>query len=167
MVLLRFTKLLAKLFAGKKKQTIRKPRKIIRQDGVPPIVVGTRLDIYALMEVGTARVTKITEATPVGFIEDEEAIKDGFNNKEECIETLRQMHNCDSWQEFDIIEFETDWIPFYVIDQQTLSQLQHLARERDLVLTEKNIPGIYKKNQELQEILAKIKSLEITRIKEK
>jgi len=85
LVKINFSTLLSKLFACKKKQTIRKPRKIIRKDGTPPIIVGTQLQVYASIKVGTATVTKITRDVPLGFISRDQAIKDGFESNDECI----------------------------------------------------------------------------------
>lgn len=101
MVLMRFTRLLDKLRSRYKKQTIRKPRK-------NPIKVGNTLQIYTLELLGEAKVTKIVSKRLID-ITLEDAIRDGFSNRIDCIMEIMKMHNCLEDEEFDIISYEPEW----------------------------------------------------------
>lgn len=111
MPLLGFTKLKEKLLDGSKTQTIRKPRK-------HPLKVGDKLFIYWKLrtkeceKLGEAVITKI-ERKPILTITEEEAVKDGFEQRgystarNELLTAFARMHpNIGISSEFDVITFE-------------------------------------------------------------
>jgi len=84
------------------------------------------------------------------------------------LKLIKELHggNIFEWMNFDIIEYKPDWQPFFVISNQTLLLLQQLSTERKLILEEKDIPALINKNEQLKDILRKIKSLELTALEE-
>ena len=111
MPLLGFTKLLHKLVAGSKTQTIRKPRK-------HPIKVGDRLFIYwklrtkECQKLGEGIVTDIVRK-PIIQITEEEALRDGFEAigystaRNELLRAFAGMYpNLGLGTDFDIITWK-------------------------------------------------------------
>lgn len=105
MPLLGFTKLKDKLLDGTKTQTIRKPRK-------HPIKIGDKLFVYWKLrtkeceKLGEAIVTKIVRKQ-LDDINNEDAIKDGFEDIVDFQDIFTRMHPKAYWEtEFDIITFK-------------------------------------------------------------
>ena len=114
MPLLGFTKLKEKLLDDSKTQTIRKPRK-------NPIKVGDKLFIYWKLrtkeceKLGEAIVTKM-EHKSIYELTEEDAIKDGFENRGGLIQWLMENYyylnplvppkERDQAFKFDVITFE-------------------------------------------------------------
>jgi len=103
MPLLRFTKLTDKVRNHTKTQTIRKPRKraLEKYD---------TLHVYVMEKLGTATVLSVKRKR-LKDITLEDAQKDGFESIQECQTCIMDMHKCSLEEEFDIIEFGSNWHP--------------------------------------------------------
>lgn len=106
MVLLRFTKILEKLFDHSKKTTIRLHTKHREKY---PIKEGERLYAYALFKIGEADITKI-ETKRLSEMTDEDAKRDGFKDYLELKTALTGMHEkAPRDAEWDLITFKPEW----------------------------------------------------------
>lgn len=126
MPLLGFTKLKDKLLDGSKTQTIRRPRKY-------PFKVGDKLYIYWKLrtkqceKLGEAVITKIVRKRLLALTH-EDAIKDGFPDRDHLLEALIRMHKIPldrpfafSNREFDVISFRWTlkfWNPTTVSEEE-------------------------------------------------
>ena len=86
---------------------MRKPRK-------RPLKEGDNLHVYVQEKLGNAKIVSI-KRIKLQEITEEIAKKDGFNSIGECQAALCLMHNCDGEQEFDVIEFEPQWMPHILV----------------------------------------------------
>ena len=111
MPLVRFTRLTSLVRNHVKTQTTRKPRK-------RPLKNGDNLHVYVLEKLGMAPIISL-KRKKLRDVTLEEAKKDGFDSIEEYQRCIMEMHGCDLDEEFDLIEYDPQWMPHILVGLST------------------------------------------------
>jgi hypothetical protein len=153
LVLLRFTKLIAKVLDHSKKHTIRRHTENREKY---PLKAGQTLQCYLLFKIGDAKITKV-ETKQFAQLNDGDAKRDGFKNRLELCKGLRDIHDLPIADpnlpntEWDLISFEPEWPKMQLIEvdyEQLLEEISFifetfLSSQDDRIL-KRQLPNLLK-----------------------